>query len=66
MKATQELRALSATELQNRLKEFKKELLKLRVEVGAGSGSTSAGKVKRTKKNIARVLTILNEKEGHQ
>ncbi len=63
MKVMKELQALSAPELQNRLQEFKKELLKLRIEVGAGTGTASSGKVKRTKKNIARVLTILNQKE---
>ncbi len=64
MKITSELKALSAAELQNRLQEFKKELLKLKVEVGAGTGTASSGKVKRTKKNIARVLTMLKQKEA--
>lgn len=63
MKVMKELLALSASELQNRLQEFKKELLKLKVEVGSGTGSKSSGKVKQTKKNVARVLTILNQKE---
>ena len=44
-----ELSGLSATELQNRLREFKKELLKFKIEVGAGIGAVSSGKVKRTK-----------------
>ncbi|HLD40078.1 MAG TPA: 50S ribosomal protein L29 [Candidatus Nanoarchaeia archaeon] len=63
MKVIKELRELQTPELNNRLKEFKKELLKLKIEVGAGTGSTSSGKVKRTKKNIARILTLLNERE---
>ena len=64
MKVMKELQALSAAELQNRLKEFKKELLKLKVEVGAGTGTASSGKVKWTKKSIARTLTVLKQKGG--
>ena len=63
MKIMKELRELQTPELNNRLKEFKKELLKLKIEVGAGTGTASSGKVKRTKKNIARILTLLNERE---
>lgn len=66
MKVMKELSGLSAAELQNRLREFKKELLKLKIEVGAGTGSASSGKVKRTKKNIARVLTVLKQKGWQQ
>ena len=65
MKITKELQGLSAAELQNRLQEFKKELLKLRVEVGAGTGTKSSGKVKQTKKNVARVLTVIRQKGEH-
>jgi len=63
MKVMKELRELQTPELDTRLKEFKKELLKLRIEVGAGTGTASSGKVRRTKKNIARILTLLNERE---
>ena len=63
MKAMKELRELQAPELNSRLQEFKKELLKLQIEVGAGTGTASSGKVKRTRRNIARVLTLLNERE---
>lgn len=63
MKAMKELRELQMPELNSRLQEFKKELLKLQIEVGAGTGTASSGKVKRTRRNIARVLTLLNERE---
>ena len=63
MKVIKELRELQTPELHTRLQEFKKELLKLKIEVGAGTGSASSGKVRRTKKNIARILTLLNERE---
>lgn len=63
MKVMKELRELQTPELNSRLQEFKKELLKLKIEVGAGTGTASSGKVRRTKKNIARVLTLLNQRE---
>ena len=63
MKTMKELRDSSTPELQGKLQEFKKELLKLTVEVGAGTGSSSSGKVKQKKKNIARILGLLNERE---
>ncbi len=63
MKVMKELREQQTPILNSRLKEFKKELLKLKIEVGAGTGTASSGKVRRTKKNIARILTLLNERE---
>lgn len=66
MKLMKELLGLSAVELQNRLREFKKELMKFKIDVSAGTGSASSGKVKRTKKNIARILTILKQKGWQQ
>ena len=58
-----ELKDLSKTGLQDRLGEFKKELLKLNVEVATGANTTSPGRLKQTKKNIARVLTLLNKRK---
>ncbi|MBU0460159.1 MAG: 50S ribosomal protein L29 [Nanoarchaeota archaeon] len=63
MKIMKELRDLPAEEMKSRLEEFKKELLKLNVEVATGANPSSPGKLKQTKKNIARILTLLNEKE---
>lgn len=59
MKAAKELRNLSAAELNMRLRESKKELLKLR----SSASGPIAGKIKKNKKNIARILTLLQEKE---
>ena len=59
MKAAKELRALSAQELNARILESKKELLKLY----SSSSAPTAGKIKKNKKNIARILTIIQEKE---
>ena len=64
MKITKELRELPVKELRERLEEFKKELLKLNVEVSTGGNPSSPGKVRQTKKNIARILTLIKEKEA--
>jgi large subunit ribosomal protein L29 len=63
MKITKELRGLSREELLARANEFKKELLKLNVQVATGSNPTSPGRVKQIKKNIARILTLIAEME---
>ncbi|MBS3166133.1 50S ribosomal protein L29 [Candidatus Woesearchaeota archaeon] len=64
MKVTKDLREMAVTELKVKLAESKKELLKLNVQVAAGTHPSSPGKVKKTKKNIARMNTILQEKGG--
>ena len=63
MKITKELKGLPLGELNSRLKESKKELLKLNVQVATGASPESPGKLKQTKKNVARILTIIKEKE---
>ncbi|MEK6938885.1 MAG: 50S ribosomal protein L29 [Nanoarchaeota archaeon] len=63
MKITKELRALSPAEMQVRKEELQKELLKMNAQVATGTNPTSPGKVRLTKKNIARILTLLKQKE---
>ena len=58
MKAAKYLRNLSGEELRSRLQETKKELFKLR---GSATGAASA-KVKKSRKNLARIFTIMQEK----
>ena len=66
MKATKDLKNLSSEGLNEKLGEFKKELLKLNVQVAAGSSTTNPGKLKQTKKNVARVLTLIRQKGSEQ
>lgn len=63
MKATREFRGLTKMDLSSHLTELRKELLRLNVEVAMGANPASPGKLKQTKKNIARILTLLKEKE---
>ena len=63
MKITKELRSLSDEELKVRVGEFRKELQKLSVEVASGGNPSSPGRIRQVKKNIARTLTLIKEKE---
>ena len=62
MKITKELRSLSDAEKQKRLQEFKKDLLKLKS--GSGAAGNLAGKLRQTRKNIARIKTLLSQPRG--
>ncbi len=62
MKITKQFRELSRKELEDKLAEFKKELLKLNAQLTSGANTASPGKVRQTKKNIARINTLLAEK----
>lgn len=55
MKIIKELQSLNQKDLQKRLEEFKKELLKLNVQVASGANTANPGKLRQTKKNIARI-----------
>ena len=66
MKTTEfvkELRALSADELNAKLKELKEELFRLRFQ-HAINQLDNPQKIVEVKKNIARVMTILSEKNA--
>ena len=58
-----ELRALSSEELFNKIKESKKELFDLRLKQSTGS-LDKPSRINELRKNIARMNTILAEKEN--
>lgn len=57
-----ELRELSVGELKEKHKQFKEELFNLRFQNAIGQLNNS-GRIKEVKKTIARVLTVITEKE---
>ena len=57
-----ELRSLSIDELKNRIKESKKELFDLRLKQSTGA-LEKPSRIHELRKNIARMNTILREKE---
>jgi large subunit ribosomal protein L29 len=64
MKA-QELRTKTAEELQKELLELSRERFKLRMQQGTGQ-LTRNSELKRVRRDIARVKTILSEKQRAQ
>ena len=59
---TNKIREMSSTELEKELSELKSELFKLRFSL-ATNGLDNHMKIKEVKKNIARIKTILRERE---
>ena len=59
------IREMNEGVLNDRVEQMRTELSKLEVENSKGTLRKESGKIKLTKRNIARLLTILNEK-GHK
>ena len=59
---TEELRALGTEELQLKLKELKEELFNLRFQAATGQ-LESHGRLTAVRKEIARVYTVIRERE---
>ncbi len=57
-----ELRKLSEGELQKKLREFRKELFNLRFQHATGQ-LEKTHRLSEVKRDIARILTVLREKE---
>jgi large subunit ribosomal protein L29 len=55
------IRELNETDLKDRLDQLRSELTKLRIESSKGTLRKDSGKVKPVRRDIARVLTRLNE-----
>jgi len=62
MTAAQELRELTSDELQLRLQETRRELFNLRQQWYAGS-LADHNRMRAVRKDIARILTVLRERE---
>ncbi|XP_042457599.1 60S ribosomal protein L35-4-like isoform X2 [Zingiber officinale] len=58
-----ELRGKTKTELQNQLKELKNELSLLRVAKVTGGAPNKLSKIKVVRLSIARVLTVISQKQ---
>ncbi len=58
-----ELRKLSIKDLQEKLKDLKLLLMKLRVKQHVEGALENPMAIRTTKRNIARVLTIIREKQ---
>lgn len=58
-----ELRKLSIKDLQKKLKDLKMLLMKLRIKQHVEGGLENPMAIRTTRRNIARVLTIIREKQ---
>ena len=58
------IREMNEQDLKDRIEQTRTELSKLEVENAKGTLRKESGKIKPTKRNIARLLTVLNEKKS--
>jgi len=58
-----EARSMGIEALNAKVVELKSELAKEKALVAGGTRPENPGKIKRTRKDIARVLTVIREKE---
>lgn len=61
--AAHTLRSQNKAELMKQLEELKQELASLRVQKIAGGASSKVTKIHDVRKNIARVLTVINQSQ---
>ena len=60
-KKTRELQRLSNNELESKLAELKKELMKLNAQLATGTIPKNPGMIKQTKKEIARIIMLIEK-----
>jgi len=59
-----DIRKLAPKELEDKMLELQKELIKLKTQRGTGTAMQSPGKIKAIKRTIARVYTLTKIKGG--
>ena len=62
MKAMKELKSLSEDALKSRIAELRKELMKYNAQVAIGTIPKNPGAIRKDKRMVARILTIINER----
>jgi large subunit ribosomal protein L29 len=62
-KKTKELKAMNEPALNERLSQIRMELVKMNTQVASGTNPKNPGLIRQSKRNIARILTILNSKK---
>jgi large subunit ribosomal protein L29 len=58
-----ELREMAIEELEEKLLSMKNELSKEKTQISSGTRAENPGKIKKTRREIARILTVINEKK---
>ncbi len=60
---TEDIREMSLEEMEEKLKEMRSELFHERGQAAMGGAPESPGRIRALRKNIARILTVMNENE---
>lgn len=60
----EEIRKMKPEELDKKLDDLKKELMKIKMQIAQGTVPEKPGRVKEIRRTIARILTIKNEKRS--
>lgn len=58
-----ELKQFSKEELEKKLLELKKELMRYRSQISTGTPPENPGKVRLIKKTIAKIITLIKQEE---
>jgi len=58
-----EIRGMQPIERERKLSEFRAELAKQRAAMVSGAGLENPGIIRAIRKNIARIMTVINEEE---
>ena len=58
-----EFKAMSEAQLKEKLSELRMELIKHNAQIATGTTPKSPGLIRETKRNIARIMMILNSKQ---
>ena len=67
IKNNPEIRDIQTPDLVKKVSELKQELFALRFQQGSGQMKQSdSGKIREIKKTIARILTVIKERENNQ
>ena len=61
-----ELRNLSKAELEEKLAEIRKQLMKDYTQVSSGTAPKNPGLIKANKKTIAKIITIIKQKQSEE
>ncbi|MBW2983684.1 50S ribosomal protein L29 [Candidatus Woesearchaeota archaeon] len=61
-----EMKSMAVEDLKTRLEELRKDLVKQNAQIATGTTPKSPGQIKQMKKTIARILTVMKNKESKQ
>ena len=62
-KKSKEFQGMNEAQLKEKEKELRMELIKHNAQIATGTTPKSPGLIRQTKKNIARILTVLQNKQ---